>query len=154
MKSLIKGVAMLSILSLFSCTKTIYTQDQVLSNYQAKKDVIKRFGAPTEKKVTDSVEAWQYRFDRKNSFTKHSFDEYQNTQTITVTDFTRYKRFLIFVFDARGNVIRYDYQGVDLAIKKKDTAATIALIAAGVGVVLGASAIIAHNMFDGYTFTL
>ncbi|HTD41442.1 MAG TPA: hypothetical protein VK671_12525 [Mucilaginibacter sp.] len=153
MKNFIKGMAMLSMLSLFSCTKTIYTQEQVLSNYQAKKDVMKRFGMPTEKKVTDSTEAWLYRFDRKDSFTRHSVDEYQNAQTIAVADLSRPKRYLIFVFDQKGNVIRYDYKGVDLAVKKKDTAATIALIAAGVGVVLGATAIVAHNAFDGYTYT-
>jgi hypothetical protein len=151
MKNLIKGMAIISILSLFSCTKVIYTHEQVLNNYQTKKDVMKRFGMPTEKRMIDSAEAWLYRFDRKDSFTKHSVDEYQNVKTATVTDFNRYKRYLIFVFDRKGNVIRNDFQGVDLAVKKKDTGATIVLIATGVGVILGGTAILMSDAFGGGT---
>jgi hypothetical protein len=151
MKNLIKGIAVLSMLSLFGCTKVVYTHDQVLDNYTTKKDVMKRFGMPTEKRMIDSAEAWLYRFDRKDSFTKHSVDEYQNVQTATVTDFNRYKRYLIFVFDQKGNVIRNDYQGVDLAVKKKNTGGTIVLIAAGVGVILGATAIVMNDAFNGMT---
>jgi hypothetical protein len=153
MKNLIKGMTILCMISLFGCSKVVYTHDQVLNNYTTKKDVMKRFGMPTEKRMIDSAEAWLYRFDRKDSFTKHSVDEYQNVQTATVTDFNRYKRYLIFVFDQKGNVIRNDYQGVDLAVKKKDTGATIALVAAGVGVIFGATALLAHSLYTPWVYS-
>jgi precorrin-3B methylase len=103
--------------------------------------------------MIDSAEAWLYRFDRKDSFTKHSVDEYQNVKTATVTDFNRYKRYVIFVFDPKGNVIRNDFQGVDLAVKKKDTGATIALVAAGIGVIFGLTALALHSLASDWTYT-
>jgi len=148
MKNLIVALSLLSILSMLSCTKTIYTHEQMLSSYQTKQDVVKKFGMPTEKKVNEDTEMWLYRFDRKDSFTKHSVDEYQNVQTVTVADFTRYKRYLLFTFDQKGNVVRSDFKDVDLAVKKKDTAATIVLIATGVGIVFGATALLSSGLAD------
>ncbi|HWD89822.1 MAG TPA: hypothetical protein VG367_16940 [Mucilaginibacter sp.] len=51
MKNLIKGLAFLSMLSLFSCTKVLYTHEQVMNRYQSKQDVIGKFGMPAEKKT-------------------------------------------------------------------------------------------------------
>jgi hypothetical protein len=153
MKNLITGIAILSMLSLFSCTKVIYTHEQVLNQYMAKPDVIKRFGIPTEKVTKDSTEEWLYRYDSYNTITQHSIEEYHNTQTASVTEFNRYKRYLIFTFDLKGNVIRNDFQGVDLSIKKKNTVATIALITAGAAVILGGTLYASNHLFDGWTWT-
>jgi hypothetical protein len=151
MKNLITGIAILSILSLFSCTKIVYTHDQVLSHYTTKPEVMKKFGIPTEKKVSDTTEDWLYRYDSINTITQHTIEQYRNTQTVTVTDFNRYKRYLVFNFDQKGNVIRCDFQGVDLTVKKKDTAGTILLITAGAAVVLGSTIYITHHALDGYS---
>ena len=153
MKNLINGIAVLSMLSLFSCTKVIYTHEQVLDQYMSKTEVMKRFGIPTEKMTKDSTEEWLYRYDSYNTITQHSVEEYHNTQTATVTEFNRYKRYLIFTFDLKGNVIRNDFQGVDLTVKKKDPVATVALITAGVVVVLGSTLYVSNHLFDGWTWT-
>ena len=129
MKNLIKGVAILSLLSLFGCSKTLYTHDEVLGRYKTKQDVQKTFGMPTEKSVSDTSERWLYSYDKR-----HNVELHQNTQTATVNEFSEYERFLIFSFDKKDNVVRYDYTGIDLAVRKKKTGATIALIGGAVAV--------------------
>ena len=128
-------------LSVCSCTKVMYTHEQVLSRYTNKQEVTEKFGIPTEKKINDTAEAWLYRYDRHDSFSNHSIDKFPNTQTVTVTDFGRYKRYLVFMFDQKGNVVRDDFQGVDLAVRGKNTTGTIVLVSAGAllvgGVVYG-----------------
>src|SRR6202000_3084639 len=151
MKNLITGMAILSMLSLFSCTKVIYTHEQVLDQYMSKTEVMKRFGIPTEKMTKDSTEEWLYRYDSYNTITQHSVEEYHNTQTATVTEFNRYKRYLIFTFDLKGSVIRNDFQGVDLTVKKKDPVATVALITAGGVVILGSTLYVSNHLFDGWS---
>ncbi|MFI5162639.1 MAG: hypothetical protein ACHQHN_15275 [Sphingobacteriales bacterium] len=135
MKNLIKGFAFLSMLSLFSCTKIVYTHEQVIGLYKTKQDVMKAFKIPTEKKMSDSTEEWLYRYDRNTSFTDHTIAEFPNTHTVDVTDFNRYKRYIIFTMDKQGNIIRCDYEGVDLAVRKKNPAGTIALIAGGLVII-------------------
>jgi hypothetical protein len=137
MKNPITGLALLSMLSLCSCTKVLYTHGQVLSHYTKKEEVTKKFGTPAEKKISDTTEAWLYRYEKNDSFTNHSVDEFPNTQTVTVAYFTRYKRYLVFTFDRKGNVVRCDFQGVDLTVKGKNTGGTIALITAGVLIIAG-----------------
>jgi hypothetical protein len=139
MKNLITGLALLSMLSLGSCTKVVYTHEQVLSRYTNKQEVTKKFGIPTEKKLSDTTEAWLYRYDKHDSFSNHSVDEFPNTQTVTVTDFSRYKRYLVFMFDQKGNVVRDDFHGVDLTVRKKNTAGTVILVSAGVLLVASAA---------------
>jgi hypothetical protein len=129
MKNLIKGVVILNLLSLFGCSKTLYTHDEVLGRYKTKQDVQKTFGIPTEKSVSDTSERWLYSYDKR-----HNVELHQNTQTATVNEFGKYERFLIFSFDKKDNVVRYDYTGIDLAVRKKKTGATIALIGGAVAV--------------------
>ncbi|MDB5145670.1 MAG: hypothetical protein JWQ66_4383 [Mucilaginibacter sp.] len=153
MKNLITGMVLLSILSLFSCTKTIYTHQQVLDRYKTKQDVSKTFGIPTEKKTSDNAEQWLYKFEKDDSFREHTVKEYHNTQTATVTDFNKYNRYLIFTFDLQGNVTRCDYSGVDLTVKAKDKEATIVIIALGAVVLVGLIVIAASVPSDiGYGF--
>jgi hypothetical protein len=147
MKNFITGIAFLSMLSLFGCTKTIYTHEQVLDLYQTKQDVIKKLGIPTEKKTSDTTEEWLYRYERYDTFKKHSVEAFHNTQTVSVADFNRYKKYLIFTFDQKGNVIRSDSHGVNFAVKKVDAFGTVVLIAAGVGVVAGLTAIAVSNIY-------
>ena len=138
MKNFIAGALLLSMMSLLGCTKVMYTNEQVISLYKTKKDVLKRFNIPTEKKVNDSTEQWLYRYDRNNSFADHSLVEYQNLSTNNVKEFNRYKRYIIFMMDKQGDIIRCDYHGVNLAVREKNTAGTIALVAAGL-LMLGGS---------------
>ena len=149
MKKPIQCIALISLLLLFSCTKTIYTNEQVLDLYQTKASVSKKFGTPTERKVSDSTEQWLYEYQRSDPFNRHVIEKTSNIKTIDVTDFNRYDRYLIFTFDKNGNVIRNDFQGVNLAVKKANTVGTVLLVTGLVGVVLGATAII-YNSTDTY----
>jgi len=114
------------------CTKVVYTHEQVVDLYKTKQDLIKAFKMPTEKKTNDSTEEWLYRYDRNTSLTDHSIAEFPNVVTTNVTEFSKFKRYIIFTIDKRGNVIMCYYKGVDLAVRKKNTGGTIALIALGV----------------------
>jgi hypothetical protein len=145
MKNLITGLAFLTMLSLCSCTKVLYTHEQVVDRYKTKQDVSKTFGIPTEKKMSDNTEQWLYKYEKdESSRERAAVKEYHNTQTATVTDFNRYDKYLIFTFDFQGNVTRCDYTGVDLAVKGKDKEATIVLIALG-AVLLTGLVVIATN---------
>lgn len=136
MKNLIKGLAFLSMLSLFSCTKILYTHEQVLIRYQTKKDVTGRFGAPAEIKATeDSSEEWLYKFDTKGAFTDHSSVEQLNAKSITVTEFSRHKRYIIFSIDKQGRALVTQCRGVNLEERVKNPGGTIALVAGGVALV-------------------
>lgn|ERR1700743_1900068 len=153
MKNLITGLAFLTMLSLCSCTKVLYTHEQVVDRYKTKQDVSKTFGVPTEKKMSGNTEQWLYKFEKDDSSREHVAKEYHNTQTVTVTDFNKYDKYLVFTFDLQGNVTRCDYSGVDLTVKTKDKEATIVLIALG-AVLLTGLVVIATSMPSdiGYGF--
>lgn len=133
MKNLTKGLALLSMLSLFSCTKTIYTHEQVLNGYKTKQQVTQKFGVPTEKILSDTTDEWLYRYDGRKPA-----DEYHNANTASVPGFGNYTRFLIFSFDKQGNVIQRNSQGVNLAEKKKNVVGTIFLIVGGLALIASA----------------
>ena len=131
-----------SILSLFSCTKVIYTQNDVLSRYKTKNDVQITFGMPTEKQVSETSETWLYQFDNSK------VELYHNQQTVTVNTFSRFDRYLLFSFDKDGNVVRHDATGIDLAVRKPKTGATIALVGGIVVAAATVAAIIALQNFQ------
>jgi hypothetical protein len=142
MKNLIKGLALLSMLSLFSCTKTLYTHEQVLDRYKTKQAVAAKFGVPTEKIMSDTTDEWLYRYEG------HRFsDEYHNTNAASVPGFNIYKKYLIFSFDKQGNVVKRDGHGLNFTERKSETGWTIALIAIGAGLI--AVLIIAGNALSG-----
>jgi hypothetical protein len=130
MKNLIKGLALLSMLSLFSCTKTIYTHDQFLNRYKTKQAVAAKFGVPTEKIMSDTTDEWLYRYNGRKAA-----DQYHNANAANVPGFSIYEKYLIFSFDKQGNVIKWNSQGVNLAEKKKNVVGTIFLILGGVALI-------------------
>ncbi len=146
MKKLINGLMIVNMLTLFSCTKVLYTHEQVISLYKTKQDVTKAFGIPTEKKMKDSTEEWLYRYDKAGP---HSSKEFQNTSATNVTEFNRYDRYIMFTMDNQGNIIRCDYDGVDLAVRQNNPAGTIALIAAGVALITSGY-LVAHSATFSY----
>jgi hypothetical protein len=144
MKNLIKGLVLLSMLSLFSCAKTIYTHDQFLDRYKTKQAVAAKFGVPTEKIMSDTTDEWLYRYDGRKAV-----DEYHNAKAASVAGFSIYKKYLIFSFDKQGNVITWNSQGVNLAEKKKNVVGTIFLIAGGLALI--ASIFIKVSTFSGFS---
>jgi hypothetical protein len=138
MEKMIKGIMIFSMVSLFSCTKVLYTHDQVLGRYKTMQDVEKTFGIPTEKTMNDISESWLYRYDR-DTLKSNSVELHQNLRTDTVNAFNKYDRYLVFSFDKKGKVIKCDYTGVDLTVRKLKPGATIATvggIAVGVAVMV------------------
>ena len=149
MGKLIKAIMIPGMVLLFGCTRVLYTQDEVLGRYKTRNDVQRTLGIATERQVSDTSERWLYRYDRHDSFSQHSVELHRNTQTITVDDFSQYDRYLLFSFDKNGKVVRCDYTGVDLTVKKKDTGATIGLVVACTAAVLLIAVVVSHASFGG-----
>jgi hypothetical protein len=141
MKNLLKSMALLSMLSLFSCSKVIYTQQQVLDTYKTKESIIKKFGAPTEKLTGDTTEEWLYSYEGRNPNTEHV-----NSSSINVANFNIYERFIKFTIDKQGNVLNWQCVGVDFAERKKAPGKTVALIAGGVGLIAILAWIASNNI--------
>jgi hypothetical protein len=153
MKNLITGLAFLIMLSLFSCTKTIYTAQQNMQRYRTKQDIVNNFGLPAEKRSGEGIEEWLYNYGAVNVATGYRNTNatvngdynsaYGNSNTLSVTQFSQYNRYIKFTLNDRGNVIKWESQGVDLAVKQKAPGKTIAalsiLLALTVGLAIAGS---------------
>jgi len=151
MKKFITGFSVLIILFVFtSCTKVIYTHNQVMGRYQNKSQVVAGFGLPTEKRSGEGIEEWLYNYGTVSTRTgfgnsntnasvygnDNSAYGNANTTSLNVTQFTPYARFVKFTFDAQGNVLKWQSQGVDNSERKKNTTGTILLIVGGAAFVV------------------
>jgi hypothetical protein len=147
MKTLIKILAAVGVMTLFGCSKIIYTNDQVLSQYKTKDDVLKQFGPPTEK-ITDTVEQWLYRYQKvsKQRSEPTGYMEVKNASTKDVEAFTFYGRFVIFSFDQKGNVVQWYTKDVDFTQKTFSPGRTIGLVAGSIGAAVIVAVIIASSM--------
>ncbi len=141
MKILITVLALFSMATLVSCTKVLYTHQQVMDSYKTKEQVLKQFGIPTEKRMSADTEEWLYRYELKPTMSKFVVSQLENVKTNDVTEFTIYKRYLVFAFDKQGNITGQRGEGVDLTHKVRDPGGTIALVIGGIA--LTALAIVA-----------
>jgi hypothetical protein len=132
MKKLVYTILLAGILPVLSCSKVIYTQEQVLARYKTKQDVINRFGLPTEKIDGETTETWLYKYVGQSSVTG-----YANTN-VKVMAPGNYRKYVTFLFDKQGNVIRAESTGMDLAEKRDAPGKTVGLV---VGIVALASLI-------------
>jgi len=130
-------VAIASMLLLYSCSKVIYTNEQVMNGYETKSSVAKKFGAPDEIKTADSTEAWLYKYKSSGSSIDREFKPYPDASTANVVNFTLYKRYVIFNMNRQGNVTSWQCEGVDFKKNKPQPVATAALIVAGVALIVG-----------------
>jgi hypothetical protein len=126
MKNLTTALALSGILLLLSCTKTVYTHEQVLDSYKTKQDVARKFGRPKEKQTTDNAERWLYKYEGHSPA-----DRISNEKVAYVTELGKYDRYLIFSFNNQGNVTGWNCAGVSFAYKKPNITGT-ALLVAGV----------------------
>ena len=123
-------------LVLFSCSKKLYTHQQVMQTFHNKDDVFKRFGNPDIKRMADSTEIWIYNRDISGKTpppTATNPPVNDTTQTSTAAAQNIYANFM---FDHSGNIVGYKSNGVDLSYVKKVSAGTNILN------VLGATAIV------------
>src|SRR5579862_1651760 len=105
MKSFTTWVVLAAGLSLFGCTTVLHTQDQVMDRYKTRKDVSENFGLPNERMVSDTAEDWLYAYSSAEM--GHSIAQNKATQTATVAQFGKYRRYIIFSFDKKGNVAQW-----------------------------------------------
>jgi hypothetical protein len=137
MKKVLPGFfILLFALVLCSCSKKLYTHQQVMQSFHNKDDVFKRFGSPDIKRTVDSTEVWIYNRDISGKTPQPV------TKTTPVNDTTQISTaasravYVNFIFDHNENVIGYKSNGVDLSYVKKVSAGTNILN------VLGATAIV------------
>ena len=126
MKTQLKATIALLGQLFFSCSKIVYTNQQVFNRYKTRQNVSDKFGVPYEQITTTTTEAWLYNFEEGGG----------NAATKNVTQFRKLNQFVIFTFDLQGNVINRQSKGVDLAERKPATGATIGLIAGGVALIV------------------
>jgi hypothetical protein len=150
MRDLIIGFLVLIMLSLSSCTKVVYTNQEVLGRYKTKQEVTQKFGVPAEKLLGSAMEEWLYRFESKFPM-KHLEMESLDTTSTVVTQFKRNGKYVIFTFDKQGNVLRTEFKNVDVAERKLATVRTIALLA-GIAVILFELSKIKVATFSGFGY--
>jgi hypothetical protein len=151
MRDLIIGFLMLIMLSLFCCTKVVYTNQQVVGRYKTKREVTQKFGLPAEKLMGSTREEWLYRFESRFPM-KHLELENLDTTSTVVTQFKRNGKYAIFTFDMRGNVLSSEFRNIDAAERKLATGKTIALLG-GIAVVLFALSKIDISDFGGLGYS-
>ena len=140
-----------------SCTKTLYTQDEVMSRYRTKNDVIARFGLPSNKSSEGTVTQFYYDYGnvsvssgygRSNTNasvygTYNGVSGNSNTNAFGIAQTTNYTKYVKFVFDNNDNVINWETYGINMAEKTPATGKTILLItttlvlSVGLGILAG-----------------
>jgi hypothetical protein len=125
LKSLPGYFIVLCLLFFCSCTKKIYTHQQVMQSFHTKDDVLKQFGKPDEVKEGIDIEEWIYNRDKVSGPNKPAKQDTiiatnAISDTLKTTQAIKYNKYIRFIFDGAGNVAGYKTQGVDMSTTKKD----------------------------------
>jgi hypothetical protein len=131
---------LLSALLLCSCSKKLYTHQQVMQSFRTKDDIFKRFGNPDIKRIADSTEIWIYNHDVSGKNLQPTVPPSNNNSQNSAA--APQNVYINFMFDRSGNIVGYKSNGVDLSYVKKVSAGTnilntlglIAIIAVVVGI--------------------
>jgi hypothetical protein len=143
MKKVLPGFFILvAALVLCSCSKKLYTHQQVMQSFHTKDDIFKRFGNPDIKRMADSTEIWIYNHDISGKAPQRAAKTPPMNDTIQTLGARPQNVYINFMFDRAGNIVGYKSNGVDLSYVKKVSAGTnilntlgiIALVAVLVGV--------------------
>lgn len=130
-----------------SCTKTLYSTQDVLGRYRSKDQVIARYGLPTVKR--EEGEYTEFYYDHgaitlANSYSRANVDA-SVTRTrdgaygsatgtgYSIGSATSFNRYVKYTFDKYDRVIGAESRGVDLAEKKNAPGKTILAILLTVG---------------------
>lgn len=140
-KFLTRYAIILCILFLCSCTKRVYTHQQVMQSFQNKDDVLKRFGNPDQVKEGEGIEEWVYNQDKVSDAGKsikpdtiHATNEISDT--LKATQPVKYNKYIRFIFNPDGTLAGYKSQGVDLSTVKKDSFGIALLKVLGIGALI------------------
>ncbi len=116
---------LLGLISLCSCSKVVYTHQQVLQSFRTRNDVAKQFGVPNEKITGEGIEMWTYNRDTLSAVQAvNKPDTLKNSHTaidsLKANQYNRHDKYIKFTFDTAGNVTGYKSNGVNLSTTKKD----------------------------------
>ena len=133
MKKVLPGFFILLLaLVLCSCSKKLYTHQQVMQGFHTKDDVFKRFGSPDIKRMADSTEIWIYNHDVSGKTQPPTPKTPLANDTTQIATAAVQNAYVNFIFDRSGNIVGYKSNGVDLSYVKKVSAGTNILNAMGV----------------------
>ena len=123
---------LLSVVVLCSCSKKLYTHQQVMQSLHTKDDVFKRFGNPDIKRMADSTEIWIYNHDVSGKTPRTIANTTRANDTTQVSAAVPQNVYINFMFDRGGSIVGYKSNGIDLSYVKKVSAGTNILNALGV----------------------
>jgi hypothetical protein len=138
---------------LSSCSKQIYSHEEVMSSYHTKNDVIKQFGQPDEIMVVNDTTQWLYNCSDPSVFndtkTKVKINGVYNagsgfnTVPVSVKQFSQHNRYVKFTFNTNGNILNWNSSGVNFAERKAKPLATIGIVVGAIVVVISTIGLIA-----------
>ena len=135
LRSISFSCALFAVLFLCSCSKKVYTHQQVMQGFHTKNDVAKQFGHPDIIRMIDSTEVWIYNRDTISKPTG-PITTVSNTGTDTIKTPPKPNKSIRFMFDKEGNVVGYKSNGVDLGYTKKISAGTNILRVMGITLII------------------
>lgn len=120
-------ILLAGLVSLYSCSRTVYSHQQVLQGLHNKNDVLKQFGKPDDTLKAENMEMWTY---NRGEFpvppkpvkmdSVRSDSTSMNADTLYTAQPVDNKKYIKFMFDDAGNVTGYKANGVDVGMSKKD----------------------------------
>ncbi|WDZ99659.1 hypothetical protein [Mucilaginibacter sp. SJ] len=131
--------AFAGLIFLSSCSKLIYSHEEVMQSYHTKNDVIRQFGQPDEIMIVNDTTRWLYNCGEPSVFndtkTKVKVNGVFNagsgfnTIPVNVKQFSRYNKYVQFAFNHDGKVLNWDSSGLNFAERKAKPLATIGVVA-------------------------
>jgi hypothetical protein len=129
-----------------SCSKQIYSHEEVMQSYHTKGDVVRQFGQPDEIMVVNDTTRWLYNCGDASIFndtkTKvkvngvYNAGKGFNTIPVSVKQFSQYDKYVKFSFNTDGKVLNWGSSGLNFAQRKPKPVATIAIVAGAIVVVI------------------
>jgi hypothetical protein len=105
-----------------------------MQSFKTKKDLIKNFGLPTQKRQEDTYTEWLYDYGKigigstsntNTSFLNTGLPNATTANAEYVTIIKEENRFIKFILDENDNVISYTASGVDFTKKKSNLLGTL-----------------------------
>jgi hypothetical protein len=148
-----------------SCSKQIYSHEQVMQSYHTKEDVVRQFEQPDEKRALNDTLQWLYNCDSSSNLvlTKTKVKIYGTYNSAAgfhsvprnVNRFSPYKKYVKFTFGKEGNVLSWNSSGVNFAERKSKTLATVAIVVgSAIVVALVVGPLLLDDLFDDFQLAL
>ena len=122
---------LISMLLLSSCSKVLYSHNDVMARYRSKADVIKGFGLPTVKKEEGQYSEWIYNYGS----TIQGFNTKLSGSNVNLSKYNTYSTYVKFNFQG-DKVIDWRTQGTDFTVKSGNDEKTLLWILGISGVLI------------------